>query len=1019
MFLLKDSFVNRYKNRQPPYGFAGLGQFVDIRTYTHVIDGANEKPYQQVRRMVEGTFQMQEQHIVSQNLGWNDERAQKSAQEMFDRIFNLKFTPSGRGRWAMGAEIITNRGIYAALNSCAFVSTAFITKETVKPFTFCMDMSMLGVGVGFDVLGAGKLSLLPTDELKMYTVSDDREGWVESLKLLLDGYFATGTRWYFDYSIIREKGLPIKGFGGTSSGPEPLRLLHESIRELLDPLAKTLLTETAIADIMNLIGVCVVAGNVRRTAEISFGSPYSEEYLTLKDYKWDTESGEYVGPRANRAKHGWTSNNSVFAELGMDYRRIAELIHGNGEPGFFWLENAQKFGRMCEPANNKDRRVLGANPSMPAGTLVGTDLGILPIEELEGSSFGVKSLDGTWAPAKCRKSGTDKPLKLIDFGGNRLTMSTPEHKWPVLTERGIVRKAASDLAPGDAIPLNRNELTGVCGDTSLTREDGFFVGYVFGDGWISQRKNGCAIGNYVMGISIGEGKADLAQRLSDYMNLRKTNDSAVTVQSDESLIQTSSQPFITKFIEDFGWEGKTHLPTKLWRSNDEFILGFLDGIFSTDGHISLDQRVSLSTSQPDVASEVQKLLSFYGIPSSVSVRQVSSTFPNGREYNKTYTTCQVRVSQSASQNFKNIVHLSNTAKAKRLAAIPNRPVRDYAIIKSVTDAGTADVWDITVYHDQHVFPAQHTYTGNCNEQSLEHMEMCNLVEVFLNNHDNIEDFKRTLKFAYLYAKTVTLGKTHWPETNKVMLRNRRIGTSLTGIKQFIAKNSLDTLKQWCMQGYDTIQGYDRSYSEWLAIPRSIKTTSVKPSGTVSLLAGATPGLHDPEANHYIRRVRVSKTSPFIERFKASNYVVEACVGDSSSVVVEFPIALREKLRTINDVSLWEQVSMAAFMQRWWADNQVSATISFDPDKVSSDEIAHCLDFFQYDLKGISFLPKTPVGAYAQMPYQEITEAEYEEHVSGLLPVDLSGIGEEAVPETGCNNDMCELPDTPLSKTIYL
>lgn len=50
---------------------------------------------------------------------------------------------------------------------------------------------------------------------------------------------------------------------------------------------------------------------------------------------------------------------------------------------------------------------------------------------------------------------------------------------------------------------------------------------------------------------------------------------------------------------------------------------------------------------------------------------------------------------------------------------------------------------------------------------------------------------------------------------------------------------LHNLQRWSEDGYDAIQHYDKLYSDWLAIPRSIKTTCVKPSGTVSLVAGCT------------------------------------------------------------------------------------------------------------------------------------------------------------------------------------
>lgn len=111
------------------------------------------------------------------------------------------------------------------------------------------------------------------------------------------------------------------------------------------------------------------------------------------------------------------------------------------------------------------------------------------------------------------------------------------------------------------------------------------------------------------------------------------------------------------------------------------------------------------------------------------------------------------------------------------------------------------------------------------------------METFPHNHESLEEFCNTLEYAYLYAKTVTLGPTQWPETNRVTLRNRRIGCSMSGIAQFIEARGVGALKEWCERGYKTIQEVDESASDWLAIPRSIKTTSIKPSGTVSLLAG--------------------------------------------------------------------------------------------------------------------------------------------------------------------------------------
>jgi len=653
-FKLSENFVSKYKRKKAPFGFNGLGELVYMRTYSRIKDdGKNERWWETVQRVVEGTYSMQKNHIDNYQLGWNAWQAQKSAQEMYDRIFNMKFLPPGRGLWAMGTAITEEKGLYAALNNCAFVSTSTIKEDYSKPFCFLMDASMLGVGVGFDTKGAGEIVVKGINKSRnkeIFEIPDTREGWVESLRLLLESYFHGTSDIKFDYKKIRKAGEPIKGFGGVSSGPEPLQEVHDSIREVLEKNSGEPITVTTIVDIMNLIGKCVVAGNVRRTAEIVFGDPDSEEYLDLKNYK--------VNP--HREMYGWTSNNSIFAELGMDYTEAAKRIVDNGEPGFAWLDNMRHYSRMKNGGDNKDHRVAGGNP--------------------------------------------------------------------------------------------------------------------------------------------------------------------------------------------------------------------------------------------------------------------------------------------------------------------------------------------------------------CLEQSLESYELCCLVETFPSNHDSLEDYQRTLKYAYLYAKSVTLGRTHWSDTNRVMLRNRRIGCSVSGVAQFITNRGLNEFRDWLEGGYDTIQEWDKMYSDWFAIPRSIKTTSVKPSGTVSLLAGATPGLHYPESRFYIRRVRLSNHSELLEPLKKAGYKLEPAFGsEDTTMVVEVPVDVGEGIRTASELSIWEQFSLAAFMQRHWADNQVSCTVTFDPE-TEANEIAPALNYFQYHLKGISLLPRHDYGAYQQMPYEAINEKTYNKEVKKLGKLTFGVIkNEEAEIDKFCNNDSCEIP----------
>ena len=249
-----------------------------------------------------------------------------------------------------------------------------------------------------------------------------------------------------------------------------------------------------------------------------------------------------------------------------------------------------------------------------------------------------------------------------------------------------------------------------------------------------------------------------------------------------------------------------------------------------------------------------------------------------------------------------------------------------------------------------------------------------------------------------------MAHTHCAETNRVQLRNRRIGCSVSGVAQFLSKYDLHTLNKWLDTGYNTVKKWDSIYSDWFCIPKSIKMTSVKPSGTVSLLAGATPGMHYPESRFYIRRMRLAITSPLILPLKNAGYHVEPCVGsEKTTMVVEIPIDVGEGIRTINDVSMWEQLSLAANMQRWWADNQVSCTITFNP-VTEGKHIAAALDYFQYQMKGISFLPKLDYGAYPQMPYEEITESVYNE--VNLKVLDINTYSQDSEGEKYCDGDSC-------------
>jgi ribonucleoside-triphosphate reductase len=671
-FHLPEDFVNSYEDRQINWGFdigAGntLGEITFITKYSRKKDdGTKERWHEVCRRSIEGYYSILKDHCKQNRTPWNENKAQAAAHDAYERMFVFKWLPPGRGLWAMGTPMVHEDNDAAPLYNCAFLSTEFIssrsTYEAVFPFVRLMEMSMNGIGVGFDTVGAGKIELNePLEDTWTFVVPDSREGWGEALGHLLESYFFKNRKTVlFDYSGVRPAGAPIKRFGGTASGPDPLAYTLEKIRELLGNRGGEKITSRDIIDINNLSGKAVVSGNTRRSAEIALGSLDDDDFIGIKN--WGRE--ENVERLKQKTGWGHLSNNTVIVRDGESPASIIDSISVNGEPGIYNLDLARKYGRLIDaPDPSRDADIRGLNP--------------------------------------------------------------------------------------------------------------------------------------------------------------------------------------------------------------------------------------------------------------------------------------------------------------------------------------------------------------CAEITLEHNEVCNLTETFPFHHEDLNDYLRTLKHAYLYNKAVTLLPTPWQETNEVIARNRRIGTSMSGIVQYIETHDWSELRDLADAGYNEIQRRDEQYSKWLGVRLSIKSTTIKPSGSVSIPAGATPGVHWPvTSGGYIRRQRFSVMDPLIPVFIEAGYYVEPSVSDEQDVVVDFYVNGTE-MRSERDVSVWEKVSLAVMMQRYWADNAVSATFTFSPDE--KKEIGHVIAAYGDQLKTLSFLPmgdETAPGAYPQMPYESIDKDKFDKKFNAVkrLNTDMMYNGDlgDAAAENFCSNDTCEI-----------
>lgn len=344
--ILSPEFLDPYRRQSPQWG--PIGEVIFNIYYSRLKEsGQKETWVDTLARVCQGVFEIQKWHCTTNDRAWNEEKAVRNAQTMFDLMYHFQFTPPGRGLWAMGTDAMWKHGA-GVLNNCGFFSTQDMG---VKPFTLLMHFSMLGVGCGTDTLGAGSRVLQnPSGGEIHHIVQDSREGWVDSVEALLSAYFYAQPMPIFNYSRVRGKGALLKTFGGVASGPEPLIKLHEYIRNLCRNHVGKRISSTFITDLANLIGKCTEAGNIRRSAEIVLGEYGDEDFYDLKN---DIEMV---------ISHRSMSNNSIKCTPGCDYRDIVKRMLISGDPGIFWLWNAQRYGRMNGIMNPSDMNALGTNP---------------------------------------------------------------------------------------------------------------------------------------------------------------------------------------------------------------------------------------------------------------------------------------------------------------------------------------------------------------------------------------------------------------------------------------------------------------------------------------------------------------------------------------------------------------------------------------------------------------------------------------------------------------------------------
>ena len=870
-------------------------------------------------------------------------------------------------------------GIAMEVNNARGYNCCFLPVDSYHAFSEAMFLLLGGTGVGYSVQfhHVEKLPAIKKPvKSRHYLIEDSIMGWADAIKMLMKAYLKEGSLPKFDFRAIREKGARLVTAGGKAPGPEPLKECLFQIQKILDRKQdEEKLSPLECHDIMCHIANSVLAGGIRRSAMISLFSHNDEEMITCKYGNW-WELNEQRGRANNSAvlKRGEIEKEE-FDSL---WKRIE--ASGSGEPGIYWT-------------NDLD---WGTNPCCFVGnTKILTHEGYKEIKDCVGENLLI-NINGEVVNGLVWSNGEKDVIELYLSNKTKIRC-TPEHKFMLIDEN---ESEAQDSISKRIMPFYHinNEVN------EFTK-----YGFIQGDGGLGRLTSTSHLG---LELNIGEKDLDIFTLFNINKEENKTayyvngyNEVLKSLQFDSSVLPKRRFP-------------KTFI---FWGKKDKLM--FLKGMYSANGSIIKNQRISYKTTSFQLAGELLEALSSFGIKSYITTNKEKEVeFSNG-----TYTckeSYDINISRYESVlKFAELIAFVHQYKNESLKELILSKAPKVLSIKNV---GKEEVFDFSLDDNTHWGVVEGVIAHNC-EIALRPFQFCNLCEVNVSNIESQKDLNERVTIASFFG-SLQAGFTDFhylrPIWKKTTEKDALLGIGMTGIGSGeILKYNLEEATQYAISK-------NREVSEKIGINPATRVTCIKPSGTTSLVLGTASGIHAWHNDYYLRTMRFGKNED-VAVYLMINHP-ELCEDDvlrpNDTVCVRIPVKAPEGsiFRTETAIDTLERVKK--FSQEWIKPghingantHNVSATISIDknrnyiyvpidsenPDIEQLEEVFDCDDIedkrdewqavgeWMWENRdvynGLSVLPYFG-GSYSQAPFQDITEEEYNNRINSLKNVDLTNV----------------------------